>query len=184
MDNGLPNYVVTDVRAATSLNVNHNRGLSADGTLIHTTSGLDSLDWLTGGSERDGNPASADFLIARNGRRYQITPEGRFAYHAGKSRLTLDRVYTGDEVSQKLIGIELECLDSENPTYAQLDSLAQCIVGLAGIWGWRWPFLILGHYAVARPLGRRSDPVNMDWGSLMGRLYIRAKNAAVPGLIL
>lgn len=86
-------------------------------------------------------------------------------------------------MSQLLQGVELECLDTETPTYAQIDSLAQLVVYLAGQYGWRWPFLIYGHYAVARPLGRRSDPVNFDWGGLMGRLYVRSLDAGIAGLV-
>lgn len=98
------------------------------------------------------------------------------------STLQPDRTYHGNEVSELLVGIELECLDSQLPTYAQYDSLADLIIYLAGLYDWRWPFILYGHYAVARPLGRRSDPVNFDWGELMGRLYLRAKLAGVAGL--
>jgi len=73
-------------------------------------------------------------------------------------------------------------MDNQYPTFAQFDSLAELIVERAGHYGWRWPFIILGHYAVARPQGRRSDPVNTDWGWLIGRVYIRAKTAGVAGL--
>lgn len=85
-------------------------------------------------------------------------------------------------MSQKLLGIELECLDTQQTTFEQYDSLAELIVERANHYGWRWPFIILGHYAVARPLGRRSDPVNYDWGWLMGRLYVRARLANIPGM--
>lgn len=85
-------------------------------------------------------------------------------------------------MSQVLLGVELECLDNQEITFEQYDSLGQLIVQLAGEHGWRWPFIIYGHYAVARPLGRRSDPVNFDWGWLMGRVYVRAVLAGVPGL--
>jgi hypothetical protein len=74
-------------------------------------------------------------------------------------------------------------LDEQSPTFEQLDSLAELIVERAGHYGWRWPFIILGHYAVARPHGRRSDPVNFDWGWFAGRLYVRAYAGQVPGLV-
>lgn len=181
-DEPLRTYVRSDVSDNTNLRVCGHRAIGPSGTLIHTTSGNDSLAWLQGGSAIAGEPASADYLIGRQGTQYEITPRGRYAYHAGQSQYTLDRVYRGDEVSQVLIGVELECLDTQSPTFEQIDSLADLIVYNAQLWAWRWPFIILGHYAVARPLGRRSDPVNLDWGWLMGRLFVRSASVHLPGL--
>lgn len=182
-DTNLFTYLRSDVTNSTDLRVCGNRSLAPRGVLIHTTSGTSSLSWLQGGSADAGNPASADALIGRQGSQYLITPPGHFAYHAGRSTFVLDAVYSGDTVSQALLGIELECLDIENPTFEQYDSLSDLIIYYAGLHGWRWPFIILGHYAVARPLGRRSDPVNFDWGWLMGRLYVRSLAAQIPGLV-
>lgn len=182
-DEKLIPYGYADLSDSTSLSVCGNRTLSPRGALIHSTSGTNSLKWLQGGSAKAGAPASADYLIRRDGYRYGLTPIGKYAYHAGQSRYTLDRAYINNEVSQVLIGVELEALDQESPTFSQVDSLAELIVQMAPHYGWRWPFIILGHYAVARPLGRRSDPVNFDWGWLMGRIYVRALDALVPGLV-
>lgn len=159
------------------------RSIGARGALVHTTSGTNSLPWLEGGSADAGSPASAEYLVARNGSQFDLHLDENFAYHAGRSRYELDRQYNNTEVSQVLFGIELECLDEQACTFEQYDSLAAVIVAIAPQWGWRWPFIILGHYAVARPLGRRSDPVNFDWGWLMGRLYVRALAAQIPGLV-
>lgn len=183
LGDSLNTYERSNVSADTDLRVCGNRTNSPWGTLIHTTSGSNSLQWLQAGSADAGSPASADALIGRQGTQYLITPAGRFAYHAGRQSIwQFDRVYTGDEVSQALLGIELECLDNQNPTFEQYDSLADLILYFGTVWNWRWPFIILGHYAVARPLGRRSDPLNFDWGWLMGRLYVRALQAGTPGL--
>lgn len=182
-DLAAPTYGYHDVSAYTSLLVCGHRTLGARGTLIHTTSGANSLEWLQTGSAITGTPASADILIDRRGTRFDITPHGRYAYHAGKSSFTLDREYRGDEVSQILRGIELECLDSQSPTPEQIDSLAEQMVEDAITNLWRWPLLYTGHYAVARPLGRRSDPVNFPWGDLAGRIYIHALAANLPGLL-
>lgn len=90
--------------------------------------------------------------------------------------------YSGNEVSQLLIGVELEALDNQLVTYEQTDQLAQLIVHLSLSFAWRWPYYLWGHYEVARPVGRRSDPQGLDWGGLMGRLYLHSKNAGVAGL--
>jgi len=182
-DERLVQYEQRDVSNNTDVCTSDSRSNPAAGTLVHSTSGTDSRNWLQGGSCRAGRPAGADYLIGKQGTRYQLQPHNRYAYHAGISRFTLDRVYANNEVSEKLIGVELEYLDTEQPTFEQYDSLAELIVYIAPIWEWRWPFIILGHYAVARPLGRRSDPVSFDWGWLMGRLYVRAAQAGTPGLV-
>jgi N-acetyl-anhydromuramyl-L-alanine amidase AmpD len=153
------------------------------GALLHTTSGYSSLDWLLSGSARVGTPASADYLIDRNGTQHRLCPDGYYPYHAGKSALTYaNRLYQGDEVSALLIGIELECADKQNCTFPQLDSLSSLIVRLSSQYGWRWPYVIFGHYEVALPVGRRSDPLGFDWGSFMGRLYVRSRAAGIGGL--
>jgi hypothetical protein len=73
-------------------------------------------------------------------------------------------------------------LDTEYCTYSQHDSLAALVVELGIDNGWRWPYYLLGHYEVARPLARRSDPQGFLWGDFLGRLYARARAANVPGL--
>lgn len=86
-------------------------------------------------------------------------------------------------MSEQLLGVELECHPDLRVTWQQYDSLANLVVSEGAYWGWRWPYCILGHYAVARPRGRRSDPTDFEWGTLMGRLYVRALEAGVPGLV-
>jgi len=179
---GLQTYERTDHSHTSDPRVSGSRTIGPAGCLIHTTSAANSLDWLTGGSARAGRPAGADSLIERNGKQHILTQPGRYAYHAGVSRVQLDRLYVGDEVSQVLLGIELECLDSEQPTWQQYDSLADMICYYALHWGWSWPYIYYGHYGVALPMGRRSDPVQFDWAALMGRLYVRTVQARIPGL--
>ncbi len=153
------------------------------GTLIHTTSGTSSLDWLLSGSARAGRPASADFLIDRDGTRHKLTRPGYYPYHAGESRYDIyGRKYRGNDLSSILLGVELENRDDQRCTYQQLDSLAELLVIVGLDNSWRWPYYLLGHYEVARPLGRRSDPQGFDWGDFMGRLYATALAAQVPGL--
>jgi N-acetyl-anhydromuramyl-L-alanine amidase AmpD len=178
----LKSYERRDITTSFDPRVSGPRTLGPYGTLVHTTSGKDSLRWLTGRSADAGSPASSDALISRTGTQFLITPEGRYAYHAGKSRVTIDREYRDDDTSQRLLGVELECQDTERPTFEQYDSLADLIVFYAHRWAWRWPFIIYGHYAVAIPLGRRSDPVNFDWGTLQGRLFVRSWQTHLPGL--
>lgn len=183
MSNGLSDYRIFDHSGDVDP---RNYGIgrpSVVGTLIHTTSGTNSLSWLLSGSATSGNAASCDYLIARSGDRYKLQRPGRYPYHAGKSSLTYQgKIYVGNQVSAMLYGVELECQDLEQCTYAQHDSLAELIVELGIDNGWRWPYYVLGHYEVARPVGRRSDPLGFLWGDFMGRLYARAKQREVGGL--
>lgn len=182
--NGLSNYSdVDNTSGVDHLNLSAGR-VGVVGALIHTTSGSDSLGWLSTGAARAGNPASADYLIDRDGARHRLCPDGFYPYHAGKSRLIYNgRLYSGDEISEMLLGVELENRDSEYCTFSQLDSLADLIVTRGLSFGWRWPYYVLGHYEVATPVGRRSDPLGFLWGDFLGRLYVRAQHAAVDGLI-
>jgi N-acetyl-anhydromuramyl-L-alanine amidase AmpD len=181
--NGLSNYDYYNHSGSVSpLNIGVGRAGHV-GALVHTTSGIDSLHWLLSGSAESGQPATADYLIARDGTQYQIVPTGQWGYHAGKSLLIYNsRVYRNDEISRLLMGIELENLDNTQCTYEQHDSLAAVIVREGLRLGWRWPYYLLGHYEVATPMGRRSDPRGFLWGDFMGRLYARAKVAGVAGL--
>lgn len=179
----LRSYVRNDVHSGTDLCVLGDRVNSPRGTLVHTTSGTNSREWLQGGSCTQGNPAGADALIGRDGHQYILSGAKTYAYHAGNSRLYLEGPLADDEVSEALVGVELECTQDQAPTFEQYDSLADLIVLYGLIWAWRWPYIIYGHYSVARPIGRRSDPVNFDWGTLMGRLYVRSMAAKVPGLV-
>jgi len=164
-------YDERDVSGDTSLSVNAVRTSMAVGAELHTTAGAHSLKWLQGDSAAAGKPASADYLINRDGSRYKITPAGRYAYHAGQGQVTYKNVlYRGDAVSQLLIGIELEALPNELITREQYFSLAELLRKLAIDNQWAGDYPIYGHYATARPTGRRSDPTNFDWGVLVALL--------------
>lgn len=153
------------------------------GVAVHTTSGTDSLYWLLGESAVAGRPASADYLIDRDGHRHALCPPGRRPYHAGDSWARIyGEEFTDNKLSAMLLGVELEQYSTQDCTWQQLDSLADLIVQYGIGHGWRWPYFILGHYDIAIPMGRRSDPQNFNWGAFMGYLYARSLNAGVGGL--
>lgn len=176
-------YKYVNVSAATDSRGLFLRGRRPDGALLHTTDGKDSLAWLQGGAVRAGRPASADYLIARDGTQYQIAPYGFAAYHAGDSTALINGSWwEDDEVSRRLMGIEIEQKSPAWCTYAQLDSLALLIAWLAWTNDWRWPYCLLRHGDVAIPPGRRLDPQGFDWGEFIGRLYVASLAAHIPGL--
>jgi N-acetyl-anhydromuramyl-L-alanine amidase AmpD len=176
-------YNTNDVSGSTDRRNYFRRGVSPIGALAHTTEGRGALEWLQRGSAKAGRPASADFYIERSGQRYALIPKGQAAYHAGVSVAYLQgRRFANDAVSALLIGVELERAGEDYVTYEQYDSFAELLTLLSVDYSWRWPYTVLGHYSVARPLGRRSDPVNFDWGSFMGRLYAHSLQRHVGGL--
>jgi hypothetical protein len=85
------------------------------------------------------------------------------------------------QVSKLLMGVELENEDFTQCTDEQLDSLACLMVDVGLVYSWRWPYYVLGHYQVAQPSGRRSDPLGFLWGDFFGRLWERAYDARIGG---
>lgn len=183
MDNAKYDYHTRDSSSRANLRVSAPSGVVPIGTCIHTSFGVSSEAWLLGGSIASGPPASADWLIARDGSRVKLCKEGRRPFHVGQAGYRIRGTYmTGALLNQYLMGIELENAPSEHCTYWQLDSLAELIVSEGIAKRWRWPYYLVGHYELARPTGRRSDPHGFDWGDFMGRLTARAALARIAGV--
>lgn len=170
-----------DESARASVFVSGERKVVPLGVLLHTTEGTSSLGWLLGGSADAGTPASADYLIDRDGTRHKLSRPSRYAYHAGKGRVFLrNKLYQGDQVSQVLVGIEIERNAEQDITREQYMSLAEVIHNLALTYDWPGDYAIVGHYATARPRGRRSDPCNFDWGVLRALLHDPSVQLPLP----
>ncbi len=157
-------YRVQDVSAATLSTLYAPRPKSPIGFLLHTTDGRNSLAWLQGASAAAGKPASADFLITRLGKILRLVPRGAHSYHAGVCRWG-GRIDGANEVSRLFVGIEVENADSagEEPTEMQHRAVAALLLAAASKYGWS-PLRGFGHYGLAYPMGRRSDPHAWDWG--------------------
>jgi N-acetyl-anhydromuramyl-L-alanine amidase AmpD len=157
-------FEVVDVSRLCDPRLYEARGGDPEGVLLHTTDGRLSQAWLQGGSVLAGKPASSDFLITRSGKILRLVPKGSMAYHAGVCRVggVLDR---GNRTSRELIGIEIENADSagEVPTPVQHGAVAGLVLAAAARYKWS-PLLIYGHYGLAYPMGRRSDPASWNWG--------------------
>ena len=170
-------YTFIDVSAATSNEVTARRTLPRKGIVLHETIGDDSLSWLQGGSARAGRPASADYLIDRLGNVYQITRAGYYAYHTGIARWQLQQE-PDRSLNQTFVGIEFE----NNPELGERIQTAQYI---AGAWLIRrlmsyFPIdvrNVVGHYQVALPSGRKSDPVTLNWVILTQELILPSVEA-------
>jgi N-acetyl-anhydromuramyl-L-alanine amidase AmpD len=172
-------YTEVDCTSGSNLGNSLARVQPTIGTCLHTTSGTNSRAILQGLA---GSTVSVHTLIERTGTRNILYTPDRVTYHVGASIWNVHNFRACDYANEILLGIELECLDAQEPTWQQLDSAAEQVVLWAAQLGWRWPYTIFGHYGIAVPLGRRSDPYRLNWGSFMGFLYARSKQHAIGGL--
>lgn len=175
-------YSALDVRRSVSSSVVGDRWHKPVGTCIHHTDGVNSLSWLSGGSAIAGTPSSADVLIGRRGERYLLTDSGSYAFGVGQVSSTIKKLFSPGNPNEYLMSIELEYKALDSPTYAQYDSAAEQVINWAIKYAWQWPYVIYGHYGIANPVGRKSDPYNFDWGTFMGRLYYHSLDAKIAGL--
>jgi N-acetyl-anhydromuramyl-L-alanine amidase AmpD len=155
-----------DISGLTKHSVYATRTLPRMGIVMHSTDGVDSVGWLTGRSADAGTPASADFLIRRNGDILRLVGFGYYAFHAGKCQYGQYRDW---EINQRFFGIELENADSkgESPTQAQYDALGALVTELIKQKELPVPYVVLGHGEIAEPAGRRNDPRRFDWNRII-----------------
>lgn len=108
------------------------------------------------------NPAaavSAHFLIGRDGKTVQLIPLDLTAWHAGKAEW-----HGRHDVNNLSVGIELEHIDGKQDwPDAQITALGVIIARLRGIYG---EIPVTTHAAVARPKGRKVDPVKPPWSRI------------------
>lgn len=104
---------------------------------------------------------SAHFLVGRSGRVEQLVPLGRTAWHAGVSSWR-GRAH----VNRFSIGIEMEHLDGQQDWPAMQ---VKAVVALCRLLMSRYDIpvaQIVSHAEVARPHGRKVDPVAFPWAAL------------------
>lgn len=159
-------YKYINVSQRTALTVTAIRKQKRRGIVIHETIGRDSLAWLQGGSALDGRPASADFLIRRDGDILQITRPGWYAYHTGVARWQLMQE-SDRTLNQSFVGIELENLPSAGDviTTEQYIACAALMARLVAVHELDMRNIV-GHYQIALPAGRKSDPTTLNWSLL------------------
>ena len=163
-------YTFKDVSADTNREVIGMRTILRRGILLHETIGFSSLHYLQGGALSEGKKVSADYLISRTGDIYQITPPGYYAFHSGVARWQLYQE-SDRSINQGFVGVELENNPSMGeripaPEYIALAWLIRqlCAVFEIDVRN------IVGHYQVALPSGRKSDPVTLNWVMLTDEL--------------
>ena len=133
--------------------------------VIHATAGSarGALAWLTSPLSR----VSAHYLITKSGHIYQLVPEERAAWHAGRAS------WQGETAINELsIGIELENANNRRDPYPpeQIDAL----LALAAEKVEKYhiaPQMVVRHCDVAVPKGRKSDPAGFPWAEFVSRLF-------------
>lgn len=170
-------YKYFDVSDATSNRVGGIRSANRVGIVLHETIGRDSLAWLQRGSALAGVPASADFLISRQGDILQITRPGRYAFHTGRAKHGVFQDADGS-LNQSFVGIEFENLPSAGDTITTQQYIAgAALIGQLCI-RHKIPFFnIVGHGEVARPPGRKTDPITLSWWVLTRELFFPSREA-------
>lgn len=161
-----------DVSADTDSKLMGNRTLERRGIVLHETIGYDSLSYLQGGSLKDGRRASADYLIGRTGLIYQLIPPGHYSYHSGVAR---DGLYQERDhsINQGYIGIELENFPEHGQVITTLQYIACGFLVRRLIQYWTLDIRnVRGHYQVALPSGRKTDPLTLNWGMLSQEILL------------
>jgi len=160
-----------DVSASTHLDsAGGIRSVSRAGICLHSTGGVDSRSWLQRVENDPAKRSSADYLISTEGLIQQITPIGRYAYHAGKARW---RAWSNVDqmVNMLLVGVEVECLDTldsrwTDPQYIAVGALLRALVSRH-----RLPVNnLVTHAEIAVPPGRKTDPLVLSWPVLTREL--------------
>ena len=133
--------------------------------VIHATAGSarGALAWLTSPLSR----VSAHYLITKSGQIYQLVPEDRAAWHAGRAS------WQGETAINELsIGIELENANDERDPYPpeQIDALLDLAAEKVEKYHIA-PQMVVRHRDIAVPKGRKTDPAGFPWAEFVSRLF-------------
>ncbi len=146
-------------------------GSVIDLLVIHSSEGSarSGLRWLTDPS----SGVSSHYFITRTGATYQLVPDAKQAWHAGRS------AFGGvPNVNARSIGIELAHIQGEDWPAAQIAALTDlCRATMAA---YAIPVdRVVSHRAVAIPVNRKSDP--SDWSEPAFRVWANAlDDTALP----
>lgn len=126
-------------------------------TVINTLEGTERAFW-----DDKERRVSAHYVVDRDGTTVQMVDERRTAWHAGVSEL---EGRTG--VNDFSVGIELVNLNDGKDPYpeAQYQAVKRILEDLRTRWNIPDEHIV-SHAAIARPIGRKSDPVGFDFEKL------------------
>ncbi len=130
-------------------------------TVINTLEGTERAFW-----DDKERRVSAHYVVDRDGTTVQMVDERRTAWHAGVSEL---EGRTG--VNDFSVGIELVNLNDGKDPYpeAQYQAVQRILQDLRTRWNIPDEHIV-SHAAIARPVGRKSDPLGFDFEKLKSML--------------
>ncbi len=135
-------------------------GSVVDTIVLHHTAGETlegTVSWFSSSESR----VSAHFTIGKDGSIVQHVSTYQRAWHAGDS----EDIYKREWINATSVGIEI--VHSGTPTAECTKEQTDAVEHLVSVLVRRFPIrLITSHGAVARPVGRKDDPVNYPWHTL------------------
>ncbi len=145
--------------------------------VIHATAGRapGDLGWLRkGGDER--RPVSCHYYIDKAGAISQLVKDEDTAWHAGRSRWTIDgRVV--ENLNPVSIGIELENNNSGREPYPEPQLAAAVALTRALAERYAIPSAQVVRHLDISP-GRKTDPAGLAWPGFLARVFARSPEAA------
>lgn len=125
--------------------------------ILHSTGGsfASAVNWLRNRASK----VSAHYVVSRSGRIEKLVPLSDVAWHAGRA------AWRGrTDVNSVSIGIEQEHIDGRQDWPA---AQVAAVVWLVGALRAAYPGIaVTSHAEVARPRGRKVDPMGWPWQSL------------------
>lgn len=142
------------------------RPCPVDCIVLHATADSDtqaSIDWCCTPKPKNPNPVSYHVIVDRDGTAYHLVDSAKRAWHAGVSE------FQGrTNVNDFSIGLSFANRNDGREPYTeqQYASAASLIVA----WMGRYPKITLDrittHKVIARPIGRKTDPLGFDAAKL------------------
>jgi N-acetylmuramoyl-L-alanine amidase len=134
---------------------NHSaRKLPVDTLVLHYTGVLSTESTLRWFARKDAK-VSAHFVIGRDGEIVRCVEDDRVAWHAGVSQMPPPD--NRKNVNAFSLGIELVATPDSGFTDVQMSSLYEIVTLVVAAYKIP-PERVVGHKAIARPVGRKIDP--------------------------
>lgn len=132
------------------------REITIDTIVIHATA-TDNMQSVINWFTNPQSKTSAHYVVGKSGSIIRLVDEKHAAWHVGKSYMPRANLRSvGVELVNKNDGID-------EYTEEQIRSLKELIRNIMG--RHRIVYLV-GHYEIARPVGRKSDPRNLNMQAL------------------
>jgi len=125
--------------------------------VLHSTGGsfASAISWLMSRASR----VSAHYVVSRAGEVRKLAPLSDATWHAGLAE------WRGEKrVNEVSIGVEMEHVDGRQDwPAAQVAAVVALVGALRAVYG---PLPVTSHAYVARPRGRKVDPVGFPWAAV------------------